>query len=340
MALRVLHLVGSPVSDLLCDLSVLYAGDCLDATADPARYEFHVAYVTPDRRWRFPCDLSPRAIAAAPAMSAIEAIGQLRHRRIDVMVPQMFCIPGMTYYRGLFDLVGIPYLGNPPDVMALASNKALTRAVVAAAGVRVPTGELLRPGDVPSLTPPVVVKPVDSDNSTGVTFVAAPGDFAAALDAAFAHADRALVEDYIAIGREVRCGIISQGGELVCLPLEEYDIHPERKPIRGYDDKLRRDGDGDLHLVAKDPTRAWIVERDDPLTERVWALARVCHEALGCRHYSLFDFRVDPLGHPWFLEAGPYCSFARKSVLSVMASAAGIPVQTLFATVLHEALGI
>ena len=29
------------------------------------------------------------------------------------MVPQMFCIPGMTAYRALFDVLGIPYLGNP-----------------------------------------------------------------------------------------------------------------------------------------------------------------------------------------------------------------------------------
>jgi D-alanine-D-alanine ligase len=339
MVLRVLHLVGSPVSDFMCDLSRLYAGDCLDATADPARYEFHLAYVTPDHRWRFPADLSPEAIATAEALSVTEAIAQLSARRIDVMVPQMFCIPGMTYYRGLFDLLGIPYLGNPPDVMALATNKAMTRAVVAAAGVRVPIGEVLRPGDSPSLPTPVVVKPVDSDNSLGVTLVDAPSDYAGALEAAFAHGGRALVEDFIPPGREVRCGIVVRGGEVVCLPLEEYDVHPERKPIRGYADKLRRDDEGDMHLVAKDPTRAWIVDVHDPLTERVWEVARASHEALGCRHYSLFDFRVDRSGNPWFLEAGPYCSFARKSVISVMASAAGIPVETLFQTVLHEALG-
>ena len=65
MPLRVLHLVGSAVSEFLADLSRLYARDCLAATADPGRYEFHVAYVTPDGRWRFPVDLSRDAIAAA-----------------------------------------------------------------------------------------------------------------------------------------------------------------------------------------------------------------------------------------------------------------------------------
>ena len=59
MAIRVLHLAGSAVSEFLADLSRLYAQDGLEATADPARYEVHVGYVTPDRQWRFPAGLSP-----------------------------------------------------------------------------------------------------------------------------------------------------------------------------------------------------------------------------------------------------------------------------------------
>ena len=75
---------------------------------------------------------------------------------------------------------------------------------------------------------------------------------------------------------------------------------------------------------------------DDPITERVWEAARQCHVALGCRHYSLFDFRIDPDGTPWFLEAGPYCSYAPTSVIAVMAGAAGMDVAELFATALTE----
>ena len=171
MALRVLHLVGSATSGFLCDLSRLYAEDCLDATADPARYDFRIAYVTPDGLWRFPSDLGTGAVEAAPAMTCAEAIRELVELAIDVMVPQMFCIPGMTSYRALFDVLDIPYAGNPPDVMALTANKARARAVVADAGVAVPKGQLLRRGDIPALAPPTVVKPVDADNSLGVALV-------------------------------------------------------------------------------------------------------------------------------------------------------------------------
>jgi D-alanine-D-alanine ligase len=134
----------------------------------------------------------------------------------------------------------------------------------------------------------------------------------------------------------VRCGVVVRDGELLCLPLEEYAVDPLTKPIRDERDKLARTDEGELYLVAKNATHAWIVPTDDPITQRVWAAARRCHVALGCRHYSLFDFRIDRHGEPWFLEAGPYCSYASTSVIAVMAAAAGISVTDLFALALHQ----
>ena len=242
----------------------------------------------------------------------------------------------MTSYRALFEVLDIPMLGNAADVMALAANKAKAKAVVAAAGVPVPAGEVLRVGERPSLSPPVVVKPVDGDNSLGVTLVVNSTGYDPALRAAFDHSDEVLVETFVELGREVRCGIIVRDGELICLPLEEYNVDPVGNPIRTYTDKISRNGAGELNLVAKVSSKAWILDPDDPLTQRVWDVARKCHRALGCRHYSLFDFRIDPQGHPWFLEAGLYCSFAEKSVIAVMAAAAGIPLSDLFASAIKE----
>ncbi len=338
MVLRVLHLVGSAVSDFYCDLSRLYAQDCLDSTANPALYEFFIFYITPDRQWRYLTDLSREAILLACPMSFAEVVHILTALNIDVMVPQMFCIPGMTYYRALFDLLGISYLGNTPDVMALTANKAKTKSVVAAAGVNVPPGELLRPGNQPSIDPPTVIKPVDADNSLGVALVKNRADYDLALKTAFNYADAVLVETFIELGREVRCGILVRDGELICLPLEEYRMDKEHQPIRRYDDKLGQNQNGDLHMVAKEGTKSWIVAPDDPITARVWDAAKKCHIALGCRHYSLFDFRIDPNGQPWFLEAGLYCSFASKSVISMMAAAADIPLENLFQIALNNAL--
>ncbi|MEG4172549.1 MULTISPECIES: D-alanine--D-alanine ligase [unclassified Microcoleus] len=337
--LRVLHLVGSADSKFYCNLSLSYAQDCLEKTANPALYEFHIAYISPDGQWRFPTSLDQGAIAAANPMSLAGAVQVLADIQIDVMVPQMYCLPGMTQYRALFDLLNIPYLGNTPGVMALTADKAKAKAVVAAAGVSVPLGEVLHAGDLPSIDFPIVLKPLNADNSLGVALLKNAADFDAALQTALTYADEVLVEEFIELGREVRCGIIVQAGELVCLPLQEYALDPDIRPIRSYADKLKQNDDGSLDSAPRDSTRMWIVEPSDPVTQRVWAMARKCHIALGCRHYSLFDFRIDPHGEPWFLEAGLYCSFSpQKSVLATMIQASGISLDTFFESMLQNAL--
>jgi D-alanine-D-alanine ligase len=336
--LRILHLVGSAQNDFYCNLSRLYAQDCLTGIADQLLYDFEIAYITPDLLWRFPPSLSSEDIAITKPMSLFKAIEFLTARNIDLVLPQMFCIPGMTHYRSLLDLLKIPYIGNTPDIMAITAHKARAKAIVAAAGVKVPRGEILRSGDIPTIKPPAVVKPASSDNSLGVTLVKDATEYETALKIAFEYAEEVIVEEYIELGREVRCGIIVKDGELVGLPLEEYLVN-SHKPIRNYADKLQQGDDGNLYLTAKDNIKAWIVNTHDPITQKVQEMAKKCHQALGCRHYSLFDFRIDPNGEPWFLEAGLYCSFAPKSVISSMSKAAGIPLNELLIIAINQTLG-
>ncbi|MCW2815214.1 MAG: D-alanine--D-alanine ligase [Nocardioides sp.] len=328
--MRLLHLTGSAVDPLLDDVSRLYARGCLDAIrAGGAQHDHVVAHVSPGGAWRFPASLDDAALAAAPALTFAEAVAHLADLDVDAALPQMFCRPGMTTYRGLLDLLGVPWVGNAPEVMALGADKPRASAVVAAAGVAVPASQVVRPGDPLLLDLPVVVKPADADNSLGVTLVREPAAYDDAVRSACEHSDRAVVETYVELGREVRCGVVEVGDVLVCLPLEEYAVDAATKPVRDHDDKLRRDDSGDLGLVAKDAAHAWIVPVDDPLTALVHEAALRAYDALGCRHHGLFDFRVDPAGTPFFLEASLYCSFAPTSVVVVMAEAAGIPLAAL-----------
>ncbi|WP_016949469.1 hypothetical protein [Anabaena sp. PCC 7108] len=335
--LDILYLTGSAESDFYCNLSRLYAQDSLTAI-EKSNYNIHIAYITPDHQWRFPTSLSPENIAASKPMSLPDAMGLVITKNIDVVLPQMFCIPGMTHFRALFDLLNIPYIGNTPEVMAITANKAKAKAIVASAGVKVPYGEVLRLGDIPTIKPPAVVKPVSSDNSLGVTLVKDIKEYDAALKNAFEYAEEVIVEEYIELGREVRCGIIVKNGELVSLPLEEYLVDSKTKPVRDYADKLKLGNDGNLFLTAKDNIKAWIVDTNDPITQKVQEVAKKCHQALGCRHYSLFDFRIDPNGEPYFLEAGLYCSFAPKSVISSMSKAAGISLNELLEIAINATL--
>ncbi len=332
MGRTIVQLVGSPVDEFHAELSRLYA--CASAAALTGQHRTSFAYVAPGGTWQFPGTLDAQGLAAAEPLTAADGIATLAGLRADVVLPQMFCQPGMTSYRALLDVLGLRYLGNTPEVMANTADKAVARALVAAHGVAVPAGRVVTHADEVDLPLPVVVKPARSDNSLGVSMVTDRAKLGAAVAAAQAHSADVLVETYVPLGREVRCGVLEVDGRLVCLPLEEYALDA---PIRLPADKLGRTGGGDLRLVAGDAGRAWIVGGDDPAVAPVWRAAQACFRALGCRHYGLFDFRIDPGGTPWFLEAGLYCSFAPSSVIVKMAVAQGFSLPGLFDTLCREA---
>ena len=329
---QVLHLVGSPLSDFYRTLSYGYAESCLWNTANVASLRnFLIAYITLDGQWRFPSTLEQEHVDAAKPMSLPDAIEYINMHNISVVIPHMYCFPGMTHYRALFDLLKIPYIGNKPDVMAIAAHKGKTKAIVAAAGVKVPSGELLRRGDVPTVPPPAIVKPAAADNSLGVSLVRQASDYDAALKKAFDHGDEVMVETFIEPGREVRCGCIVKDGQLIALPLEEYLVNALSKPIRTHEEKFT---DYYIDFAQKH----WMVKSSDPINEKVQEMAKKCHLALSCRHYSVFEFRIDPKGEPWFLEACLYCSFGPGGGLTEMAKIGGITLEELLTIMMGEAM--
>ena len=148
--MRVLHLVGSPTTEFFAELSRLYAAGALQALRGDGR-EHVVAHVAPDGTWTFPADLTPAAIAEAPALALPAAVERLTALAPDVAVPQLFCVAGMTTYRSLLDVLGIPFVGNRAETMAIGAHKPHARALVAAAGVPVAEARVLRRGEHPDL---------------------------------------------------------------------------------------------------------------------------------------------------------------------------------------------
>lgn len=249
------------------------------------------------------------------------------------MVPQMFCMPGMTTYRSLFDLLGVPYPGNGPDLMALTANKARARAVVAAnrrACSRRRGRPIRRRRDGP--------RPAGRGQARG--FGQLDGCLAGPrvrranaprFREALTYSPAALVETYVPLGREVRCGIIVRDGKLVCLPLEEYAVDS----VRSSADKLNRTSDGDLYLVAKEQTRAWTV-----LTSRIRCRSGQQH-MIGSHITGMSALRPVRLSH----RPGRRAVVSRSQPLLLLFAvqrvggdglAAGITVEDLFAFALEE----
>jgi len=335
MALRkILCLVGSPTDQFHLELSELYARDCALALGEIGDFQFIFMHVSPDGSWRLPADLKRETIASTPTSGLAEILAMLDLQHFHMGLPQMFCLAGMTTYRAFFEIIGLPYLGNAPQQMANTADKWIARQMVQAAGVPVPMGELAIPHVKPALDLPFVVKPVSADNSQGVSLVRREEDISAAITRACEFGDRALVETFIPPGREMRCGTYETSNGVCALPPEEYFLDQESRAIRHRENKIQHI-DGCMTLMAKSADESWIIGEDDPVYEAVQSAAIACHQALQCRQYGLFDFRIDDEDRVWFLEAGLYCSFSPKSVLCVMAKAAGIGFGQFF-EILYE----
>ena len=101
-ALRVLHLVGSAVERLpRRPVAALRPGlPRRDGRPGALRASTsRTCRPTGGGGSRRPCDAD--AIAAAAPCAAAEAVAHLAALGLDVVVPQMFCLPGMTHYRAL-----------------------------------------------------------------------------------------------------------------------------------------------------------------------------------------------------------------------------------------------
>merc|ERR1719229_1963598 len=275
----------------------------------------------------FPTGLEEKELEAATPMPLQAAIGEVARMNVDVMVPHMFCVEGMTRYRSLFDLLDVPFLGNHEYTVWPATDKATTKQLLEACGVSVPRGELLERGlkERPtSVRVPLVVKPCNEDNSRGITLVRKEEDLAPALEYAFGFDPRVVVDEYIA-GREVRAACVEEAdGTLTVLPKLEYFL----KDIRTSAHKLATDQSGKLKSDAiqaakKDGDRQCPADLSPMLHERINAMVKEAHRVLKCRHYSLYDLRIGANEEPYILEAALFCSFSPLSVIPSMAQHAG-----------------
>lgn len=333
----VLHLCGSMASDYYEGVSIYYGSECLQEVTQQGKYINIPCFVHLDGTWSFPSDTSEGTRATTQHLSFPEAMAKISELKPEAVVPHMFCLPGMTSFRALFDTMGVPVVGNTADVMALSTDKWKTKAVVAVSGVKVPHAEILRKGDVPKLTPPFLLKPCNEDNSQGISLVRLGGDLPKALELAFSFDTEVLAEEYVPLGRELRvAGLEMEDGSLKVLPCIEYFL-TEQDPIRTAQHKLVTNEKGVPTTVASGG-RKCPADVDEVLLGKLQDMVERSHKALGCRDYSLYDVRVDPQGEPYFIEACLYCSFAPKSVIVAMGASVDLQQKQIYEMLVDRAI--
>jgi D-alanine-D-alanine ligase len=225
--------------------------------------------------------------------------------------------------QAVLDLAGLPYTGSNHIASATAMDKDLSKRLFRAAGV--PTADwLMAPAgsdDVSrTLGWPVVVKPNKQGSTVGLTIVRASEALPAAVELALRHDDEAMIERFVP-GRELTVGILE--GE--ALPVGE--IIPKGE-IFDYQAKYQAGGAREV-VPAVLPAAA---------AEEAQRLALRAHHALKLGVYSRIDFRLDPQGRLWCLEANTLPGMTSNSLLPQAAHVAGISFPQLCERICRAAL--
>ncbi|MCJ1694819.1 D-alanine--D-alanine ligase [Rathayibacter caricis] len=202
-------------------------------------------------RVRWPESALSRELSVTRPDGSIESLGD-----VDVVFPILHGPWGEDgTIQGLLELVGLPYVGSGVLASALGMDKHFTKTVLRAAGIEVAPWYTVTeaewraaPGDAEAaldeLGLPAFVKPARAGSSVGVSRVDDRADLAAALDEAFSHDSRVLVESAI-VGREVEIGVLggrrgelprsSVAGEIVISGRGFYDFEAKYLGAAGID---------------------------------------------------------------------------------------------------------
>jgi D-alanine-D-alanine ligase len=271
------------------------------------------------------------AVAVAPATAAI---GPGAPRRIDVAFLALHGRFGEDgTLQGTLDLLGIPYVGSRTLASALAMDKVMAKKVLAADGVPVPRGIVVdraafradregEAGRAVAAALPSVVKPAGQGSSIGMSLVDDAGAMAAALEKAFRHDPRALVEERL-LGTELTVGVLGNR-DLEALPvIEIVPKHAFFDYEAKYDPALT-DEICPARIAAADAARA----QD---------LALRSHRSLGCRGLSRVDMMLTAAG-PVVLEVNTMPGMTINSLLPKAARTAGIAFPELLDRLIRLAL--
>ncbi len=212
--------------------------------------------------------------------------------------------------QALLDLIGVPYTGSGHIGSTCAMDKDLSKRLFRSEGVPTPDW-LMAPIDAAAVESqlgfPLVVKPNKQGSTVGLSVVRRAADLDPAIALAARFDDEVMLERFIP-GRELTVGVLD--GQALAVG----EIRPRLGEIFDYASKYQADGAEEIFPAPI----------DDATAERAQQYALRAHRALKLGPYSRIDFRLDPSGHLWCLEANTVPGMTSTSLLPQSAAASGL----------------
>lgn len=314
------------------------------AALDADRYEVSVVGIRRDGRWVQAPDRGldllddsgrlPEVSADAPAVGIEDALD------VDVVVPVLHGPWGEDgSVQGLFETLGIPYVGSGVLASALSMDKGFMKATLAGAGLDVGRYEVVTDRQwvadpeacirrIHDLGFPVFVKPARAGSSLGIAKVSHAHDLVAAVEAARKHDPRLIIEAAVDTPREIECGVLVDGeGHPSASRCAEIIVNEEHE---FYDFEAKYLDDSATLVVP--------AELPEGLEDRIRAMAVRAFDALACDGLARVDFFVTGSGDVILNEVNTMPGFTAISMYPRMWGATGIDYPNLVDRLVADAL--
>jgi D-alanine-D-alanine ligase len=311
------------------EISLASAHSVVEAL-DPNRYEVRAIDIRRDGRWELTSRAGQGQLGKGNGSLPVPVAGQPEPLGdIDVVFPVLhgpFGEDGTV--QGLLELAGVAYVGAGVAASAVCMDKDLFKAVMRAKDVPVVPSVTVRrwqrdQGENP-FGYPVVVKPARLGSSVGISIVRSQDDLAGAIDLAFEHDEKILLEEYVG-GVEVECSVLGNEEPIASIPGEIVPLVSD-----WYDFSAKYD-EGGMDLVI--PPRI-----DAGAIARVQELAVASFVASECEGMARVDFFVRENGEVLVNELNTIPGFTATSVYAKLFEASGISYPELLDRLVDLAL--
>jgi D-alanine-D-alanine ligase len=235
--------------------------------------------------------------------------------------------------QGLLEMLRLPYVGSGVLGSALTMDKDVVKRVLRDVDIAVARHAVFRNrvfggaqmAEVDELGYPCFVKPARLGSSVGITKVKSRDDLQAAVELAFRHDSKVLVEEMIG-GREVECGVlgnanpvVSVAGEIVIANSSDW-----------YDYAAKYD-EGAMELRAP-------ADLPPLVSDELRDAARRAFEVCECAGMARIDFFVTPEQRVVLNEINTIPGFTETSVYAKLFEASGIGYPQLLDRLIELAL--
>lgn len=256
--------------------------------------------------------------------------------KIDAVFPVMHGKNGEDgTIQGLLSFSNIPYVGCDFTSSANCMDKGITHILLDNANIKTAKYKAIKKYDYSiekdsyikdienAIKYPCFIKPARAGSSVGVSKANTQEELVKAIDVAFVHDDKVLVEETI-IGIEVECAVLGNN-ELFTSCIGEIEPCND---FYDYDAK---------YLANK--TETYIPARiDEDVSNNIKELAKKAYKTMGCSGLSRVDFFLTKTGDIYLNEINTIPGFTSISMYSQLMHASGIDFKTLITKLIENAI--